>query len=81
MGAVVRDQAEPIELGFVEFTIDLKGRSADRTPLTHEEADAMWRLGFRFSIFEPGHGEFAISLPYTTIWDMTRDRLRFRQQV
>ncbi|HEU5019655.1 MAG TPA: hypothetical protein VFT69_16980 [Pseudolabrys sp.] len=62
-----------------EFTIDLRGRAASRPTLTYDEAEAMRRLGFRFSIFEPGQNEFALSIPYATAWNIDRGRLTFRQ--
>jgi len=79
MGYAVREEERSADPAQLEFTIDLRGRPAHETPLTREEAEAMWHLGFRFAIFQPGQGEFVLSIPYTTLWDMGRDRLTFRQ--
>ena len=67
---------EPVEVPeFIEFTIDLGTRPARKPPLSEGEAASMLEAGFRFSIYRPATGEFAVSLPYVTILDMARGRL------
>lgn len=71
---------EPVEVPeFIEFTIELGTRPAHKPQLSEREAASMLDAGFRFSIYRPATGEFAVSLPYVTILDMVRGRLTFRQ--
>jgi len=61
------------------YTILLNGRTPDRPRLTPAEAEAMLVAGFRFSIFDPGQGEFNVSMPYAVSWSMDQDTVTFMQ--
>lgn len=46
------------------FLTQLDGRDAAKLKLTEKEAWAMWKEGFKFSIFDPEQDEYRLSVPY-----------------
>jgi hypothetical protein len=63
----------------VTHTIELEGRSPDKIRIKREEAQEMAEKGFRFSIFDPGTGEFRLSMPYQTARTVEGKTLTFMQ--
>lgn len=62
-----------------EYTILLGQRPNSMPKLNWAEADAMERKGFRFSVFNHGSGEYALSLPFTELVNFEKGTLTFRQ--
>ena len=61
------------------YTIALGERSADRPPLSDQEAADMARLGFRFAEFRPESGGYRLSPSYRTLHNLDRGTLTFQQ--
>jgi hypothetical protein len=67
------------EVGMVAHTIELDGRDRDKLKIRREEAEEMATKGFRFSIFDPGAGEFRLTIPYETARTVEGNTLTFMQ--
>jgi hypothetical protein len=62
------------------FTILADQRDFRKTRFTAAQAAEMAARGFRFSIFRPQTGEFALSLPYQVADDRDRGTLTYMQE-
>lgn len=60
------------------FTTNRAGRDTDNLLLTATEAAEMLSAGFRFSVFGES-GQYRLSLPFTTRWNVDRDTITFVQ--
>jgi hypothetical protein len=67
------------DIGELRFTVHLNGRAAELEALAPAEAQVMFELGFRFSIFQPEMGEYQLSRPYKLAHNLDRDTLTIVQ--